>query len=147
MVRQAEAARCCRPGTQAVPLARRGRPCRSGGRVRGGASSMADRAKVLEVLRSGEPVAEACARAGIAVADFRRDRDAYLRAKLPPAREALAGSAAAAVEVVRDRWGIPHVFAGGERDALLGLGYCMARDRLWQLEYLRREALGTLAEL
>jgi penicillin amidase len=108
---------------------------------------MADRAKVLEVLRSGEPVAEACARAGIAVADFRRGRDAYLRAKLPPAREALAGSGGAAVEVVRDRWGIPHVFAGGERDALLGLGYCMARDRLWQLEYLRREALGTLAEL
>jgi penicillin amidase len=39
------------------------------------------------------------------------------------------------------------VFARSEADALLGLGYCMGRDRLWQLEYLRREALGTLAEL
>ena len=71
---------------------------------------------------------------------------AVLRASLPPPRERLDG-AAGALEVVRDRWGIPHVFAPSERDAQLGLGYCTGRDRLWQLDYLRREALGTLAEL
>src|SRR5687767_9356869 len=104
---------------------------------------MTDRARLHEVLRSGEPVAEACARAGIAIDEFRRERDAYLRAKLPPRDERLGGD----VEIVRDRWGIPHVFAVDERGALLGLGYCMGRDRLWQLDYMRREALGTLAEL
>jgi penicillin amidase len=39
------------------------------------------------------------------------------------------------------------VRAASERDALVGLGYCEGRDRLWQLDYLRREALGTLSEL
>ena len=104
---------------------------------------MNDRATLLKVLRSAEPVADACAQAGLPLAEFRRSRDAYLRAKLPPANERLDGD----VEVIRDRWGIPHVFARSERDALLGLGYCMGRDRLWQLDYMRREALGTLAEL
>ncbi|HEV8637475.1 MAG TPA: penicillin acylase family protein [Chloroflexota bacterium] len=108
---------------------------------------MTDHAKLLEILRAGEPSEAAGARAGVPAEEYRRARDAYLRAKLPPAGEELAGPVGAAVEIVRDRWGIPHVFAEGESDALLGLGYCMGRDRLWQLEYLRREALGTLAEL
>jgi penicillin amidase len=104
---------------------------------------MSDRARLLGVLGSGDPVDEACARAGLSVAEFREARDACLRAKLPPRRETLDGT----VEVVRDRWGIPHVFAADERGALLGLGYCMGRDRLWQLDYMRREAQGSLAEL
>lgn len=75
------------------------------------------------------------------------ERDAYLRGKLPPRDERLAGPVGAPVRIVRDRWSIPHVWAASERDAYFGLGYCMGRDRLWQLDYLRREALGTLAEI
>src|SRR5438132_5072516 len=102
---------------------------------------------VVEVLRSRDAIEAACARAGLTVEEFRRRRDAHLRAKLPPREERLTGAVGAAVEVVRDRWGIPHVRAASERDALVGLGYCQGRDRLWQLDYLRREALGTLSEL
>lgn len=105
-----------------------------------------DHVRLLEILRSPLPPAEACARSGLSLADVRQQRDAYLRAKLPPPREELAG-ASGPIEIARDRWGIPHVFARAEGDALLGLGYCMGRDRLWQLDYLRRKALGTLAEL
>lgn len=74
-------------------------------------------------------------------------RDEYLRSKLPPAEERITASVGAPVRIARDRWSIPHIWAGSERDALVGLGYCMGRDRLWQLDYLRREATGTLAEL
>jgi penicillin amidase len=102
---------------------------------------------LLDVLRSGQPVEAACAQAGLTVAEFRRQRDAYLAAKLPPPSARLAAGLSSPIEIVRDRSGIPHVWAGSERDALLGLGYCMGRDRLWQLDYLRREALGRLAEL
>jgi penicillin G amidase len=102
---------------------------------------------LLEVLRSGQPVEAACAQAGLAVADFERQRDAYLRARLPPPAERLGASVSSPVEIVRDYWGVPHIWAASEPDALLGLGYCMGRDRLWQLDYLRREALGWLAEL
>ena len=52
-----------------------------------------------------------------------------------------------AVEIVRDSDGIPHVRATTEYDALAGLGYCHAQDRLWQMELIRRIIRGTLAEL
>src|SRR3954453_5446214 len=42
---------------------------------------------------------------------------------------------------------LPHVRASTEADALAGLGYCHAQDRLWQMELLRRVIRGTLAEL
>jgi penicillin amidase len=51
------------------------------------------------------------------------------------------------VEVVRDRWGICHVYAGSEHDLFLAQGYSAARDRLFQLELWRRRATGTLAEI
>jgi penicillin G amidase len=51
------------------------------------------------------------------------------------------------VEVVRDRWGIPHISARDEYDALFAQGFCHAQDRLWQMELSRRLARGRLAEV
>ncbi|HDP34645.1 MAG TPA: penicillin acylase family protein [Candidatus Hydrogenedentes bacterium] len=50
------------------------------------------------------------------------------------------------VRVVRDNWGVPHIFADCETDAYFALGYCMAQDRLFQMELLRRVARGEMAE-
>jgi penicillin amidase len=50
-------------------------------------------------------------------------------------------------KVVRDSAGVPHVTAKTERDAYAALGFCMAEDRLWQLDVLRRLACGRLAEI
>lgn len=52
----------------------------------------------------------------------------------------------AAVEIVRDRWGVPHIFAETEHDAWFAQGYVHAQDRLFQMEYVRRLARGTMAE-
>jgi penicillin amidase len=54
---------------------------------------------------------------------------------------------AGAVEIVRDRHGVPHIFAQDEGDAYFALGYVHAQDRLWQMEINRRIGSGTLAEL
>jgi len=51
------------------------------------------------------------------------------------------------VTVVRDSYGIPHITTQSDRDAYYALGYCMAQDRLFQMETLRRAALGKLAEI
>ncbi len=51
------------------------------------------------------------------------------------------------VEIVRDRWGIPHIFAGDVNDAVFGLGFVHAQDRLWQMDFYRRVFSGTLAEV
>src|SRR6185503_12542397 len=53
----------------------------------------------------------------------------------------------APVEIVRDRWGIPHISAREPLDAYFGQGFCHAQDRLWQMELTRRLAAGRLAEV
>ncbi len=50
------------------------------------------------------------------------------------------------VDVVYDRMGWPHIYATSLRDAAMVQGYVMARDRMPQMEMLRRLASGTLAE-
>ncbi len=51
-----------------------------------------------------------------------------------------------AVEAIRDRRGFWHVYARSDRDAFVVVGYLMARDRMGQMEMLRRVARGELAE-
>jgi penicillin amidase len=51
------------------------------------------------------------------------------------------------VEILRDRWGIPHIYAGNLHDLFFAVGYAQAQDRLWQMEFNRRLASGALAEL
>jgi len=53
----------------------------------------------------------------------------------------------ASVEIVRDRWGVPHIFAECNADLFFAQGYVHAQDRLWQMELQRRTALGELAEI
>lgn len=46
-----------------------------------------------------------------------------------------------------DDYGIPHIYASSEKDAMTVLGYVHAQDRLWQMELLRRIAPGKLSEI
>src|SRR3954468_25044924 len=52
----------------------------------------------------------------------------------------------APVDVVRDRFGVPHIRARGEADLCFALGFCHGQDRLWQLEFFRRATAGRLSE-
>lgn len=49
--------------------------------------------------------------------------------------------------IYRDAWGVPHVRASSVSDLASGQGEVTARDRSWQLEFLRRRAAGTTAEV
>lgn len=51
------------------------------------------------------------------------------------------------VEVIRDRWGVPHIFARNQDDLFFAQGFVAAQDRLWQLDLWRRAAEGQLAEV
>ena len=71
-----------------------------------------------------------------------------LRASLPDYRAQLQlRGLSAAVEVLRDRDGVPHIFAKSEADAYFALGFVHAQDRLWQMEMNRRIGAGRLAEV
>jgi len=52
----------------------------------------------------------------------------------------------APVEITLDRYGIPRIAAATERDAIMALGWLHARDRLFEMELMRRGAEGRLAE-
>ncbi|TRZ68139.1 MAG: penicillin acylase family protein [Rhodocyclaceae bacterium] len=77
----------------------------------------------------------------------------YLKSSLPEISGTLHLSGAAAhqlrvpAEVVRDRFGVPHIYAGSLRDANFALGFVHAQDRLWQMEMNRRISAGRLSEL
>jgi penicillin amidase len=49
-------------------------------------------------------------------------------------------------EILIDRWGIPHIYAGTVHDAFFAQGWNAARDRLWQMDLWRKKGLGLLAE-
>ncbi|HEY9519025.1 MAG TPA: penicillin acylase family protein, partial [Gemmatimonadales bacterium] len=51
------------------------------------------------------------------------------------------------VEVRRDRWGIPHIYARTTHDLFFAQGYVVAQDRLWQMEMWRRAGEGRLSEV
>jgi penicillin amidase len=51
------------------------------------------------------------------------------------------------VSVERDGWGVPHIRAASVEDMAEAQGYVMAQDRLWQMDLLRRAALGELSEI
>jgi penicillin amidase len=54
---------------------------------------------------------------------------------------------AADVRVVRDSNGVPGILGEKEEDLAFVLGYVMAQDRLWQMDYMRRAGQGRLAEI
>ncbi|CAA9454859.1 MAG: Penicillin acylase (Penicillin amidase) [uncultured Rubrobacteraceae bacterium] len=53
----------------------------------------------------------------------------------------------APVEILIDRWGVPHVYASSSYDAFFAQGFNAARDRLWQIDLWRRRGLGLLSEV
>ncbi|MBA4062434.1 MAG: hypothetical protein C0501_01770 [Isosphaera sp.] len=50
------------------------------------------------------------------------------------------------VEVLRDRWGVPHIYAKNTPDLFFAQGFVAAQDRLFQLDIWRRQAAGEMAE-
>ncbi len=51
------------------------------------------------------------------------------------------------IELLRDQWGVPHIFAQSDAGAMYGLGYAAAQDRVFQMYYSLRTIQGRLAEV
>ncbi|MDI3316306.1 MAG: penicillin acylase family protein [Bacillota bacterium] len=63
-----------------------------------------------------------------------------------PERLRIAGLQAP-VTVDFDRWGVPHIFAQNDHDLFFAQGYLTGRERLLEMELLRRQSKGRLAEI
>jgi penicillin G amidase len=51
------------------------------------------------------------------------------------------------VRIVRDRWGVPHIYAQSDADLFLAQGFVQAQDRLFQMDLWRRSSQGRLSEV
>jgi penicillin G amidase len=51
------------------------------------------------------------------------------------------------VEIYYDDFAVPHIYAQSEEDAYFALGYAHAKERLFQMEMIRRLASGSLSEV
>src|SRR5215469_12666191 len=51
------------------------------------------------------------------------------------------------VTVLRDRWGVPHIYAKNQHDLFFAQGFVVSQDRLFQMEMWKRAGQGRLAEI
>ncbi|MGB1286740.1 MAG: penicillin acylase family protein [Aggregatilineales bacterium] len=51
------------------------------------------------------------------------------------------------VEIMRDEWGVPHIYADSSYDLFFAQGYTQAQDRWWQMEFFRHTGKGRIQEL
>jgi penicillin G amidase len=102
--------------------------------------------EMLKRLGRGESIASVAAAAGLARDAF----DAWWRAETAarvPSVDGMRRVDGLRAEIHRDTWGTPHIYAASDEALFAAFGYAMAQDRLFQLDYLRRKASGTLAEV
>lgn len=72
----------------------------------------------------------------------------YGRCRLPQIEGRLSLDwLSADVEIIRDRWGVPHIYAQNYDDLFFAQGFVHAQDRLWQMELSRRTGAGRLSEI
>ncbi len=53
----------------------------------------------------------------------------------------------ASVQVIRDSWGVPNIYAQNEHDLFQAQGYVHAQDRLWIMYFFKHTASGSLSEV
>jgi penicillin amidase len=103
--------------------------------------------EILKRLGSGEPIAGVCAAAGLARDQLEAWWQEEIRSRVPNPGGTRRAAVRQSVQIDRDRWGIPHIYAANDEGLFFGFGYALAQDRLFQLDYLRRRGSGRLAEI
>lgn len=67
----------------------------------------------------------------------------FLAVPIAPAGDGAHGRAV----ILRDEYGVPHIYATNTEALFYAVGYAQGQDRLWQADVFRRLGTGTLAEL
>ena len=89
------------------------------------------------------PVAAAAAVLSVAVAARRLMR----RPVPPPSGRLICEELHGPAEIIRDEWGVPHIYTADDHDLFFAQGFTHAQDRLFQMDLNRRVGLGRLAEI
>src|SRR5499426_2131515 len=100
-----------------------------------------------EILPKGVACLVSVALSAIAVG-CSRTAESPVERRLPQVSGTLvAVGLSAPVQVVRDKWGVPHITAANQDDLFFAQGFVQAQDRLFQMDLWRRSAQGRLSEV
>jgi penicillin G amidase len=91
-------------------------------------------------------LAAACHSGSSATADAGPEAAPDPALQIPISRTIQSSDLSAPVEVVRDQWGIPHIYGTTLPDVAFAEGYMMASDRMLEMDLGRGQAEGTLAQ-
>lgn len=105
------------------------------------------RVVVVQLLRGQINPADAASQLGVSRKSLMHLKRRYLQSKLPKVNGQVEAPVDQPVSILRDHWGVAHIEATSLKDGCAALGYAMAQDRLWHLDYMRRLAHGRLAEI
>src|SRR6266508_4075164 len=88
----------------------------------------------------------ACCAPSIGMSEWAESLRAAAEAALPPVEGRLqVAGLHGPVEVIRDRWGVPHIYAEDEHDLFFGQGFVVSSERMFQMEFMARAGTGRLA--
>ena len=104
------------------------------------------RAVLVQLLQGQIDPASAARTLGLSHKSLSHLKRRYLHSKLPQIKGQTKAPVDRPVSILRDEWGVAHIEADSIADSYTALGYVMAQDCLWQLDYMRRLAHGRLAE-
>ena len=102
---------------------------------------------LLKGLGSGESISSLCRTHGMTKEEFDRWWNDEIKRRAPEPEVRLHTGVSSEARVERNRWGVPKILADNDEDLFFGIGYAMAQDRLFQLDYLRRKGHGRLSEI
>jgi penicillin amidase len=103
--------------------------------------------QILSRLGAGESIASVCSAAGISGEEFHSWWERETASRVPAESGTQVAPLERPVRIQRDDSGIPHIFADTDEDLFFGFGFATGQDRLFQLDYLRRRALGQLSQI
>lgn len=102
---------------------------------------------MLADLGRGISIPEICAKKGWSAAEFETRWQEALASRVPELNATIQAPVNSKATIERDSLGIPHIFAESDSDLFWAFGFAMAQDRMFQLDHLRRKALGRWAEV
>ncbi|SVD81807.1 uncharacterized protein METZ01_LOCUS434661, partial [marine metagenome] len=103
--------------------------------------------QILKQLGLGKTISQICQDENITRTQFDSWWKSETKSRIPLTNGNKTLLKEGSAQIYRDKWGVPHIYGSDSESLFFAYGYAMAQDRLWQMDYFKRRALGRLSEI
>ena len=103
--------------------------------------------QILKQLGLGKTISQICEDENITSSQFDSWWKSETKSRIPLTNGDKTLLKQGSAQIYRDKWGVPHIYGSDSESLFFAYGYAMAQDRLWQMDYFKRRALGRLSEV